>query len=149
MAKKQSVSVPGTILKENMDEYQISVAQLSQDIGLSPSAVRQLINNKMRVSIIIALRLAKYFGTTAQYWIDLQTQYELSELGKDTALADSIKAIPKVKKVPAATRGKAAADKKPGSRRGAAKAADDPKPAAKKTRAPRGSKKAASNSGME
>jgi addiction module HigA family antidote len=145
MAKKQSVPVPGTILKETyMDEYQISVAQLAKDIGLSASAVRQLVNNKLKVSIVIALRLAKYFGTTAQYWIDLQTQYELSELDKDKTLTDSIKAIPKAKKAPAAPKGKApaAAAKKPGGRRGAAKAADDKKPAAKKPRAPRGSKKA-------
>jgi addiction module HigA family antidote len=156
MAKKQSVPAPGTILKEKyMDEYQISVAQLAKDIGLSASAVRQLINNKLRVSIVIALRLAKYFGVPVQEWIDLQTQYELSELDKDKALTDSIKAIPKAKKAPAPAKGKApaaAAAKKPGGRRGAgkaAKAADDQTPAAKKPRAPRGSKKAESKPEVE
>jgi addiction module HigA family antidote len=139
--KKQAVPVPGTVLKESyMDEYQISVAQLAKDIGLSASAVRQLINNKLKVSIVIALRLAKHFGTDVQYWIDLQTQYELSELEKDKALTDSLKSIPKAKKAPAPA--KDAAAKKPAGRRGAAKAADDKKAAVKKPRAPRGSKKA-------
>jgi addiction module HigA family antidote len=142
--KKQAVLVPGTVLKESyMDVYQISVAQLAKDIGLSPSAVRQLINNKLKISIVIALRLAKYFGTDVQYWIDIQNQYELSELGKDKALADSLKSIPKAKKsaAPVKKAAKAADAKKTPLKRGPSKKAADAKPAAKKPRAPRGSKK--------
>jgi addiction module HigA family antidote len=140
MAKKPAILVPGTVLRETyMDEYQISVAQLSKDIGLSASAVRQLINNKLKVSIVIALRLSKYFGTTVQYWIDLQNQYELSELAKDKELTESLKSIPKAKKAPASAKG-AAVKKVPG-KRGRKPASDTAKPAVKKPRAPRRSKK--------
>jgi addiction module HigA family antidote len=131
--KKQAVLVPGTVLKESfLDKYQISVAKLSDDIGLSPSAIRQIINNKLKISIIIALKLAKYFDTPVKYWIDIQNAYELSELDKDAALTDSLKKIPKAKKAPPAKKpaAKKALAKKAAPK--AAKKAADKKPAAKK-----------------
>ncbi|GHV15801.1 hypothetical protein FACS189493_0260 [Spirochaetia bacterium] len=146
------VLIPGLVLKEKLEEYRIPVAKVSEDIGLSPSAVRQLLNNKLKVSIVIALRLAKYFDTPVEYWINLQTTYELAELGKDSALSNSLKKIPKAKKLPApekktapkAAKGpkgkrgpkpgaKKAADKKPAK---APKAAKTSKPGAKRAGRP-------------
>jgi addiction module HigA family antidote len=141
------VLVPGLVLKEKLDEYHIPVAKVSQDIGLSPSAVRQLLNNKLKISIVIALRLSKYFGSPVEYWINLQTTYELSELGKDSALTDSLKKIPKAQKLPAPAKKTAprAAAKGPKGKRGpkpGAKKAADTKTAKapKKTKAPKAAK---------
>ncbi|MDR3341281.1 MAG: HigA family addiction module antidote protein [Treponema sp.] len=97
--KKQAVLQPGTVLKESfLDAYQISVAQLAEDIGISSSAVRQIISNKAKISLHIALRLSKYFGTEKSYWVDLQNTYDLSELSKDVELAEIVKQIHKAKK---------------------------------------------------
>jgi addiction module HigA family antidote len=105
---KTTVPVPGLVLKDLLGKYNISVAKVSQDIGLSPSAIRQLINNKLKVSTVIALKLAKYFGKKPEYWISLQTTSELAQLQKDVKIAADLKKISEAKKQPAekkATRG--------------------------------------------
>jgi addiction module HigA family antidote len=134
---KTTISLPGTVLKGLLDSYHISVAKISEDIGLSPSAVRQLISNKLKISTIIAFKLAKYFDKKPEYWINLQTNYELSLLQKDANVAALLKTVPKAQKQPAPKPVKPAA--KPAAGKGAkAKAAAKPaaaKPAAaKKTR---------------
>jgi addiction module HigA family antidote len=145
--KKQAIPAPGTVLKESfLDKYQISVARLSEDIILSPSAIRQIINNKLRIGIVVAMKLAAYFGTTVKYWIDMQHNYEISRLEEDKELSDILKNIPKAqmaapKPVKKAAQKKAAdkADKKSASKKGTAKAAkaqDDKKTAARKPRKP-------------
>jgi addiction module HigA family antidote len=150
---KQTILVPGTVLKEQyLDKYGISVSKLSEDIGLSPSAIRQLINGKLKISLEIALKLEKYFEKPVKYWIDMQNAYSLSELGKDPELQEGLKKIPKAQKIPVPK--KAAADKAAGKRgsasRGAKTVAEKKtagrKPAAKKQteakagRKPRGAK---------
>ena len=114
--KKQAVLVPGIVLKEKyMDEYKISVATISKEIGLSPSAIRQLINNKLKISIKIAWKLSKYFDTPIEEWIELQNKYEIAELGADAEFMDGIRNIPKAKKVndSASARASKAAERKP------------------------------------
>jgi len=98
MAKK-ALPLPGDELKKLLEEYNISIAQVSKEVGLSVSAIRQILSGKAKVSLHIAKRLSKYFPqTTVKYWIDLQTAYDLAELDKDTELNDELKKIPKAKK---------------------------------------------------
>jgi addiction module HigA family antidote len=149
---KQTVLLPGNVLKESfLDKYQITVAKLSQDIGLSPSAIRQLINNKLKISIVIALKLEKYFDKPVKYWIDLQNAYELSALEKNVEVQDALKKIPKAQKAPKAppakkTAAKAASAKAAtakaatGTRGRGAKKAEDKKPAGRKPAAPKAAK---------
>ncbi|AEF86201.1 putative addiction module antidote protein, HigA family [Treponema primitia ZAS-2] len=89
---------PGTVLKSLLDEYQLSTAKLAQAIGLSNSAVYQIAIGKTRVSAPVALRLAKYFGQTPAYWLELQTKTDLAEAAGDKKLSSDIKAISKAKK---------------------------------------------------
>jgi addiction module HigA family antidote len=150
---KQTILVPGAVLKEQyLDKYGISVSKLSEDIGLSPSAIRQLINGKLKISLEIALKLEKYFEKPVKYWIDMQYAYSLSEMGKDPELQEELRNIPKAQKIPVSK--KAAADKAVGRRGSAAKGTKSVaekktagrKPAARKQadakpgRKPRGSK---------
>jgi addiction module HigA family antidote len=117
---KQKVSEPCVIIKKTFDEYQIPVNQAALELQLSPSAVRQLISGKTKITSQVGLRLAKYFNTTSDYWVNLQNQYDLAEAQKDPKLVDIVKSIPKAKKAPApkkpepqkaAPKGKAAAAK--------------------------------------
>ncbi|MDR3170851.1 MAG: HigA family addiction module antidote protein [Treponema sp.] len=120
--KKQAVLLPGTVLKETfLDTYQITVAKLAEDIGLSPSAIRQIVNNKAKVSPHIALRLSKYFGTDVSYWVNLQNAHDIAELDKDEKLVEAVKNIVKAKK-PAPS--KQAVVKPTRAKKGAAAAAD-------------------------
>lgn len=142
--KKQTVLVPGTVLKENyLDAYQLSPGKLAEDIGLSASAVRNVLINKAKISLNVAVRLAKYFGTTVQYWVELQNVYDLAEINQDAELNESLKKIPKakkpapVKKTAAAAGGKKRGAKKDASLKPAAKKTTARKPAAKKPAAKR------------
>lgn len=125
--KKQTLPQPGTVLREEfMDVYQISVNQLSEDIKLSPSALRQIINNKLKIGFEVGRKLAVYFNTPPRYWIDMQVEYTLAELEKDAEFAAELKSVPKVKK-PAAPKASA-------SKASASKAADKKETAGKRTR---------------
>jgi addiction module HigA family antidote len=144
--KKQAVLVPGAVLKETLGEYQISVAKLSEDIGLSASAIRQITNSKLKISLEIGLKLAVYFGSPSRYWIDLQNEYSLAELEKDAEFTAVLKNIPKAKKAApkaapktapkaAGRPGRQAADKKADVKKTGGRPAKAP--GEKKPRAPR------------
>jgi addiction module HigA family antidote len=124
---KLAVQSPGTVLKALMDEYQLNPTKLAEAIKLNQSTVRQISIGKTKISVPVALRFAKYFGNTAEYWLNLQIQYDLSEAVKDSELAEILKGIQKAKPVPAAKDEKKAA---PAGKAGKQKAADKPEKAA-------------------
>jgi addiction module HigA family antidote len=69
---------PGEILKEEfLVEYSLSQSQLAKAIGISPNRITEIINNRRRITADTALRLSLYFGNTPEFWINLQTDYDL------------------------------------------------------------------------
>jgi addiction module HigA family antidote len=120
------IQTPGTALKTLMDEYQLNPYTVGKAISVAHTSIRNILIGKSRLTIPIALRLAKYFGTTPDYWINLQTVAALSEAARDSKLTDSLKTITRVKK--------SALGKKAATPAGKPKAA--PKPAVKGKIAP-------------
>jgi addiction module HigA family antidote len=137
-----SLKSPGAVLQSLLDQYQLNPNRLGKEIKLSQSAVRQIVIGKARISAPVALRLAKYFGKKAEYWLELQIQYDLSAASKDKKLSALLKTVGDVKKfTPAKKAAKKAAPKKAGAKGAkaakkprAAKAAKPRKPAAKKAK---------------
>jgi addiction module HigA family antidote len=123
---KQKIMTPADALKGLMDEYQVSVAVLAEDIQLSGSAVRQLLYGKMRVSLPVAGRLAKYFGTTIQYWTEMQGAIDFAEFKSNEKLQKEISGIAKAKK-PKASAKAAAKPPKASSRTAKADKAASPR----------------------
>jgi addiction module HigA family antidote len=122
---------PGTIFKKFLDDYQLTAAKVADDIKLSQSSIRLLIGGKLKISVPIALRLAKYFGNKPEFWIDIQNKYELTESAKnDQEFAEILKNIPKAKKPAPAKK----AAKKPA--KGKVPAKKPSKPRAKKAALP-------------
>jgi antitoxin HigA-1 len=68
---------PGTLLAEDLQEAGISINRLARDTHMSLSRTSELVNGKRAITAETALRLARYFGTTPQYWMNLQTRYDL------------------------------------------------------------------------
>ena len=69
---------PGEILRDEfMAEYGLSQNKLALDLNTPVSIVNRIVKNKLRITADMALRLGKYFGTTAQFWMNLQTSYDL------------------------------------------------------------------------
>jgi addiction module HigA family antidote len=90
---------PGAVFKKFLDDYQLTAAKVADDIKLSQSSIRLLIGGKLKISVPIALRLAKYFGNKPEFWIDIQNKYELAECSRnDPKISDILKNIPKAKK---------------------------------------------------
>ncbi len=76
---------PGEVLREEfMKPLGVSRNQLSRDAGLPLSAVSAIAAEKRAVTAETALRLSRFFGTTAQFWLNLQSAYDLSLAQRNT-----------------------------------------------------------------
>lgn len=66
------------MLKEEfLVEYGLSQNQLAKAIGISPNRIAEIIHNRRRITADTAIRLSLYFGNTSEFWINLQTHYDL------------------------------------------------------------------------
>jgi antitoxin HigA-1 len=75
----------GEILREEfMNPMAISINGLARALRVPPSHVSGIVNEKRGISATMALRLARYFGTSADLWLGLQQDYEL-DVARDTA----------------------------------------------------------------
>ena len=78
---------PGEVLLEEfLIEFHISQNRLGREIGMSPRAVNEIVHGKRSITANSALRLAKYFGTSPEFWLNLQTSYDLEEATKEVDL---------------------------------------------------------------
>jgi addiction module HigA family antidote len=69
---------PGEMLKEEfLATYDLSQNQLAKAIGISPNRIAEIVNNRRRITADTALRLSLYFGNSAEFWMNLQTHYDL------------------------------------------------------------------------
>jgi len=74
---------PGEVLMEEfLKEYGISQNRLGRDIGMSPRAINEIVHGKRSITANSALRIAKFFGTSPEFWLNLQTSYDLEEAAK-------------------------------------------------------------------
>ncbi len=69
---------PGEILKEDfLDEMGITQYRLSKDINVAPRRINEIVHRKRSISANTALRLGRYFGMSPQFWINLQSHFDL------------------------------------------------------------------------
>ena len=73
---------PGEVLWEDfMKPLGLSQYRLAKDIGVTPIRISQIIHGQRAITVDTALRLARYFGTSAAVWLRLQVRYDL-EIGE-------------------------------------------------------------------
>jgi addiction module HigA family antidote len=78
MAKRLAPVHPGEILLEEfLVPMGISQYRLAKDVGVPPRRINEIVHGKRAVSADTALRLARYFGTSERFWLNLQAQYDL------------------------------------------------------------------------
>lgn len=68
---------PGEILAGELDELQMSAAELSRELHVPTNRITQILNGQRAITADTALRLGQWFGTGPELWLNLQTQYEL------------------------------------------------------------------------
>ena len=81
---------PGTVLAEEFLVLMgITAYRLAKDIGIPQTRISQVIKGERRVTADTALRLSKYFGNSAKFWLGLQNDFDLEEelVGKEMELA--------------------------------------------------------------
>ncbi len=71
---------PGEVLREEfMKPLDITAYRLSKDLGIPQTRISEILKGRRRVSADTALRLSKYFGNSAKFWLGLQDDYDLEE----------------------------------------------------------------------
>jgi addiction module HigA family antidote len=86
---------PGEQLAEELAELKLSAAELARQIKVPTNRITEILNGQRSVTGDTALRLAHFFGTSAEFWLNLQSLYEL-RLAEQKA-GKSIKALPTLK----------------------------------------------------
>ena len=84
MVKKESDRLPnihpGEVLQEEfLKPFGISAYQLARDTHVPQTRISEIIHGRRRITADTAIRLSKYFGTSAEFWIGLQTDFDLEE----------------------------------------------------------------------
>jgi addiction module HigA family antidote len=69
---------PGRILKRELEARELSANRLALALRLPSGRITDILNGKRGISPETALRLARYFGNSARFWMNLQTAYELA-----------------------------------------------------------------------
>jgi addiction module HigA family antidote len=81
---------PGRILKRELKARRLSANQLALALRVPSGRITSLLGGKRSITPETALRLARYFGNSAQFWLNLQTRYDL--LQTEAEIGDRIKA---------------------------------------------------------
>jgi addiction module HigA family antidote len=87
---------PGEHLAEELETLDMSAAELARKIRVPTNRVTQIMNGRRSITGDTALRLAHFFGTSAQFWLNLQSIYDL-RLAQEKA-GKSIKSLPTLKR---------------------------------------------------
>lgn len=90
---------PGVmLLEEFLEPLGITQYRIAKDIGVPPRRINEIVHGKRAISADTALRLSRYFGNSAQFWLNLQIDYDLEiaeeKLGK--RLIIEVKVLKKV-----------------------------------------------------
>ena len=79
---------PGEVLSEDfLTEMGLSQNKLAVSIGVPPRRINEIVHGKRGISADTALRLSRFFGTSAEFWLNLQSRYEL-DLASDRSGAE-------------------------------------------------------------
>jgi addiction module HigA family antidote len=92
---------PGEHLAEELDALGMSASQLARKIAVPTNRVTQILNGTRAITGDTALRFGHFFGTSPQFWLNLQSLYELRLAEKKAG--KSITALPRLKRADAAT----------------------------------------------
>jgi len=68
---------PGELLKDELEEIGVSSNELSRALRVPMNRISAIVNGRRAITVDTAIRLARYFGTSPQYWMNLQIAYDL------------------------------------------------------------------------
>ncbi len=77
------IAHPGRLLKRELEARALSANRLALDLGVPSGRITDILNGRRAVTADTAVRLGRYFGNGPQFWIDLQSQYEIAAVERD------------------------------------------------------------------
>ena len=76
------IAHPGRLLKRELVARGLSANRLSLDIGVPSGRITDILNGRRSITADTAVRLGRYFGNRAQFWLELQSQYDIAVIEK-------------------------------------------------------------------
>lgn len=74
---------PGRLLKREMSSRELSANRLALDLGVPSGRITDILNGRRSITADTAVRLARYFGNGAEFWLNLQGQYDIAVIERD------------------------------------------------------------------
>ena len=75
---KTTIAHPGRLLRRELTARGLSANRLALDIGVPSGRITDILNGRRSITADTAVRLGRYFGNSAQFWLDLQSQYDIA-----------------------------------------------------------------------
>jgi len=74
---------PGSLLKRELKARALSANRLALDLGVPSGRITDILNGRRSITADTAVRLGRYFGNRAQFWLDLQSQYDIAVIERE------------------------------------------------------------------
>ena len=78
-----AIAHPGRLLKRELEARGLSANRLALDLGVPSGRITDILSGRRGISPDTAVRLGRYFGNRAQFWLDLQSQYDIALVERD------------------------------------------------------------------
>jgi addiction module HigA family antidote len=74
---------PGRLLKRELQARNLSASRVALDLGVPSGRIVDILNGRRSITADTAVRLGRYFGNRAQFWLELQSQYEIAMIERE------------------------------------------------------------------
>jgi addiction module HigA family antidote len=81
--KSKVTAHPGRLLKHELNARGLSANRLALDIGVPSGRITDILNGRRSITADTAVRLGRYFGNSAQFWLDLQGQFDIATVERE------------------------------------------------------------------
>jgi antitoxin HigA-1 len=89
--KAATTAHPGRMLKRELTARGLSANWLALDIGVPSGRITDILNGRRSITADTAVRLGRYFGNSAQFWLDLQGQYDIAVVERDVEITRRVR----------------------------------------------------------
>jgi antitoxin HigA-1 len=86
---------PGELLRDELSEIDVSLNALARALRVPMNRISAIVNGKRAITVDTAMRLARYFGTSPQYWLNLQSAYDLEVADQEIRLQIEKEVLPR------------------------------------------------------
>jgi addiction module HigA family antidote len=74
---------PGRLLRRELQARGLSANRLALELGVPSGRITDILNGRRAITADTAVRLSRYFGSSAQFWLDLQAQHDIARVERD------------------------------------------------------------------